>query len=189
MTFTVYIRLMMTSYQYLLLCSLSEVYNFNSSTRMRLISLIIAYLFMASCHLFYIFAIYQVKTTKRWSDKKNFVYIRELFSGMKENDKAKAYSVLLLTRRLFLCVILVFLQDLHFMVRVVSFVVIQISYFILIILIRPFVKITNNIVEIVNEAMMTTLILMLLYFNEPSRWNQTIEKAMMDLMMYNSILV
>ena len=189
MTFTAYIRLMMISYQYLLLCSMSEVYSFNSSTRIRLVSLILAYFFMASCCSFYIFTIFQYKTTKRWSDKNNYIYIQEIFSGMKENDKARAYSILLISRRLFLSIVLVFLQDQHFMVRVISFAVIQISYFILILLFRPFVKITNNIVEIINEAIVTILILTLLHLNEPGRWNQTIEKAMMNLMMCNSVLV
>ena len=63
------------------------------------------------------------------------------------------------------------------MIRVISFFLIQIVYFVLIIVIRPFAESSNNLAEIVNEFLFTSLISMLLYYNESDRWNSTIEKT------------
>ena len=49
MTFSAYIRLVLENFQYMLLCSISEAYEFNFSTQNRKVSLILAYFFMILC--------------------------------------------------------------------------------------------------------------------------------------------
>ena len=73
--------------------------------------------------------------------------------------------------------------------RIIPFLVIQMAYFILIIVIRPFEEKTNNIVEIVNELMFTVMISMLVYYNKPSRWNSKIKEVFVLMIMSNSASV
>ena len=69
------------------------------------------------------------------------------------------------------------------------FFLIQVSYLIIIIIIRPFQEKTNNLVEIVNELVLTILISLLLFYNKSSRWNTTIEDIFIYSIMSNSIVV
>ena len=90
---------------------------------------------------------------------------------------ARTYPVLLTVKRLVLCIILIWAQDQYFIYRVVSFSLIQIIYFTLFLVIRPFTQITNNLVETNNEFLLVYMVFMLSYYNKRDRWNYTIEKV------------
>ena len=49
LTFTAYLRLVLENFQYMLLCSISEAYRFDTSTKNRRTSLIITYTFAVLC--------------------------------------------------------------------------------------------------------------------------------------------
>ena len=102
MTFIIYMRLLLESYQYLLLCSISEAYKFNISTKNKQTSLVISYTFLISCLVFYFFIIYQFRVTLNLLNRKYYSHFYELFSGLKESNKARLYTVLLMSRRLVL---------------------------------------------------------------------------------------
>ena len=130
MSFTAYIRLLLENMLYIMLCSFSELYRFDLSSKNRWISLIIAFVFILLCFAFYSFIIYQFRATKLRLKRVQYAYSGELFSGLKESNTARTYSVLFATRRLIICIFLVCLQDLHFLARVVLFSIIQIVYLI-----------------------------------------------------------
>ena len=149
----------------------------------------LSYFFLITSITFYFFIIYQFFATRRSLSRKYYTYSEELFAGLKDKNKARAYTIFLTTRRVLLCMILICFQDINFIVRVVSFGSIQIFYLIYLILIRPFTEITNNIVEIINESILTILVLLLLYYNKSNRWNFTIEQVFINLILSCSALV
>ena len=130
MSFTAYIRLLLENMLYMMLCSFSEAYRFDLSSENRKISLIIAFFFILLCFMFYFFIIYQFHKTKIVLKRVQYSYSEELFAGLKDGNKARAYSILFVTRRLILCIFLVCLQDLHFLLNVVLFAIVQMLYFI-----------------------------------------------------------
>ena len=189
MTFTAYIRLLLENFQYMLLCSISEAYEFDLSTKKRKVSLFLAHFFLITSTAFYFFIIYQFQATRTWLNRKYYKYSEELFGGLKESNKARSYTIFLTTRRFLLCIILICLQNLHFIYRVILFNLVQILYFALIIVLRPFTQIDNNIVEIVNELLLTVLGSLLLHYNESSRWDKTIENVYIYLITFSSAFV
>ena len=132
MTFAIYIRLVQENYQNLVLSSISEVYKFGISEKNRQVSLSIAYLFLISCIVFYFFIIYQFQTTRVWIRRKEYAYSEELFAGLKQSNKARSFTVALITRRLLLGLFLLCLQDLQFIICVIIFGIIQILFFVMI---------------------------------------------------------
>ena len=130
MNFTTYIRLLLENMLYMMLCSFSELYGFDTLFENRRTSLVIAFLFIILCFAFYVFIIYQFRATKLRLKRVQYAYSEELFAGLKESNTARTYSVLFATRRLIICIFLVCLQDLHFLARVVLFSIIQIVYLI-----------------------------------------------------------
>ena len=55
--------------------------------------------------------------------------------------------------------------------------------------VRPFEEKTNNIIEIINELVLTVMISMLLHYNESNIWDTQIEDVFIYLIMSNSVLV
>ena len=103
MTFTVYIRLIIENFQNLALSSMSEIYRFEFSSKNRLVSLFCAWLFIIFSILFYIFIVYQFWLTKESHKRVSYAYSKELFSGLKKTNKARAYTMIMISRQLFLC--------------------------------------------------------------------------------------
>ena len=128
MTLAVYIRLLQENYQNIVLSSISEVYNFDVSDNRRTVSLSVAYLFLISSIVFYFFTVYQFYKTRVRSTRNNYAYSEELFSGIKVSNKARLFTVALITRILLLGAFMICMQDLHFMVRVTIFIVIQVLF-------------------------------------------------------------
>ena len=161
MSFAAYIRLFLENVLYILLCSFSELYRLDFSSKNRKISFVISLVFIWLSFAFYSFIIYQFCVTRQKLKRARYSYSEELFVGLKETNMARTYSILLVTRRITLCIFLVCLQDLHFLIRVFLFAIVQIIYLILLIAIRPFKQITNNMIEIMNELSLTGLAAML----------------------------
>jgi hypothetical protein len=59
------------------------------------------------------------------------------------------------------------------MVHLIGATLLQMLHAILIILIRPFSQVKDNIAEIANELVFTTLMAGLVYFNKESAWSTT----------------
>ena len=168
---------MLENYQNILLSSISEAYESDVPSKNRKVSLLIACVFIIIIIAFYIFMIYQFWSTKVARRRKHYAYSQELFAGLKESNKARAYNMILIARLIILCSFLICLQDQHFMFGVVIFVLVQAIYFVMIFWIRPFTQTSNNIVEILNELLLTGLVSILLYYNEQHKWNTKIENA------------
>ena len=128
MTLAVYIRLLQENYQNIVLSSISEVYNFDVSDNRRTVSLSVAYLFLISSIVFYFFTVYQFYKTRVRSARNSYAYSEELFSGLKMSNKARLFTVALITRILLLGAFMICMQHLHFMVRVTIFIVIQVLF-------------------------------------------------------------
>ena len=161
MSFAAYIRLFLESVLYILLSSFSELYRLDFSSKNRKISFVLACVFIWLSFVFYSFIIYQFCVTRQKLKRAQYSYSEELFVGLKETNMARTYSILLVTRRITLCIFLVCLQDLHFFIRVYLFAIVQIIYFVLLIAIRPYKQIENNMIEIINELSLSGLIAML----------------------------
>ena len=100
MTFTTYIRLFLENLMLMLISSISEAYRSDISRTSRKVSLLMAYFFLTLCFLFFFFIIYQFRATKRWLNRIKYTYSEELFAGLKESNKARFYTLSLVTRRL-----------------------------------------------------------------------------------------
>jgi hypothetical protein len=59
------------------------------------------------------------------------------------------------------------------MVHLIGATLLQVLHAILIILIRPFNQVKDNIAEVANELVFTTLMAGLIYFNKESAWSTT----------------
>ena len=115
--------------------------------------------------------------------------IEEMFSGLKHQKSKRFYVILLLLRRIMFVSLLICVTFISPFVLVCLLCVIQIAYFLMIVLLRPFIETKNNIIEITNEVFFSFFLGCLIYFNEESLWKSTITNAYIYMLTANNFAV
>jgi len=182
-TFTVYIRLILQAFQPFILSSVSEIYEQNWSNGQRIFSYVFAIWIIFLCIGFVCFAAVVAikKTTQNEDNKKG--KLDEFFNGLKQKRSARMYSVLQMVRRFMFITWLLCFKWVQVIVVVCIFAIIQLFYTCLLLYIRYFEKIKDNIIEIYNECVYWVLLILLVYFQTESRWNGVVTNVYMGLMM------
>ena len=175
-TLWLYLRLIMEAYQFLLIWSWYEIYSFRSATNADIVSLAIAFMVFV---LWIIFAkavlALTIKEAKGVNDAKNTQDDKksifcELFDGTKDTKYSKYYSFMFIIRKALIIIFMAFLTDLNIIIKVAFFVLVQLLYFLYIVSVRPLEKMKDNLIGVMNEALMLLLASMLFKFNQESDW-------------------
>ena len=107
LTFGYYIRLLLEMNQLMLISSISEIRELNSSNKFRIISLSVAAIILIILLSMIGFVVYlSISFTNISNDKSS--KLKEVFSGIREHKKFRFYIVILLLRRLAFVTILIF---------------------------------------------------------------------------------
>ena len=177
-TFTIYIRILLQSYQFLLLSSVSELYNSQASIKM-IPAVFIAILWVGV----YAFSVSAwIKKFKVDADVDNSK-IKELFADLKPKSIPKGFNVFLLTRRILFVTLLICFQWLPKIALMCIFLVLQFGWAVSICIFRPLTNTKDNIVEIYNEILFTTLVGWLTCLENESDWTSPLTYAYLALMM------
>ena len=188
LTFSWYIRYILEMNQLTLISSLYEISNFNTTQKYRIISLTSALIAMLLC-IFLIAIITLISISSYEVVENQHNNIGELFSGQKMQKKTKLYTSILLLRRMIFVILLLSLVSVRSWIVITILSLLQLWYLITIIIIRPFIKIRNNMVEIINEIYFFILLIFLIIFNSKENWNSTVTMFYMCLLTSNSIVV
>ena len=188
MTFNYYIRTILETSQFLLVSSIYEVYKFNTSHSLRIISLFSAILIISM--LISVIAIQwglAISSYRVIESKHN--KFGEFFEGIKMRKKFKLYSPILLIRKTIYILLLLTLiaASSRFLIAILSFI--QIMYFVYIWMLRPFEEIKCNIIEIINELFFLVLLSSLIYLNTENKWSSTFILIYIWIIAFNSIII
>ena len=115
--------------------------------------------------------------------------IGELFSGQKMQKKTKLYTSILLLRRMIFIILLLSLVSVRSWIVICILSLLQLGYLTSIIIIRPFIKIRNNMVEIINEIYFFVLLIFLIFFNSKENWNSTITMFYTNYLIIKNLLM
>ena len=111
-------------------------------------------------------------------------------SRLKKKIKtARLYSFLFLIRRLIIVLIAVILPDSLFELRVSLALALQSSYILYAILIRSFVEVKDQLVEVFNEVVLLVLIIIMTLYNSESQWNDRVVYAVIGIILFQSIIL
>ena len=187
LTFGYYIRSMLEINQFFLISTINEIYEWNTSAKLRIVSLIFAILIISLCILMILFAAYLALSSYRIIEGQHNK-LGEFLSGVKSQNKFKFYVAMLLTRRILFVLILIWAVSVSWRYVVISLVVLQAIYLSYIVLLRPFTNLKWNSIEIINEVYFITSFSILIYFDEESKWNQTVISIYVWLISSNSMI-
>jgi cysteine-rich repeat protein len=172
-TFTVYIRLLLQSSQFMLMNSIAELNAFSDHSASHIVSLCLAGAVLFLVAAFFVIGVkLWITRVRKWAYHKESRF-NEFFSGLKKKKFASAYNLLILMRRAYLTLWIIWMRTMPLMVHLIGATLLQVLHASLIILIRPFSQAKDNIVEVANELIFTILMAGLIYFNKKSAWNKT----------------
>jgi cysteine-rich repeat protein len=188
-TFAIYIRLLMQYSQFMLISSLSEIYAFNIESTPHLVSLCLA------CLVLLLLATFFLISARFWYERvtqlnyESDTWFRELFSGLKKTKFGTSYNLLILLRRTYLISWIIWCRSMPLILYLIGATLLQLMHACLIAIIRPFEKVKDNIVEIVNEFLFTVLMGGIVYFHKKSIWSKSSISAYLYLMMFPGLFV
>ncbi|CAI2374122.1 unnamed protein product [Moneuplotes crassus] len=187
-SFTIYIRTIFESYQYILLSSLATFMRgeINSTESKLSLCFSIAAFFMACCFLQLPLYVSYLSTKQGFDESKR---CKEFLVGIRQNNIAKLYAFFGLIRRFLFCVWLVVFSFVGPQILIVGFICIHAPYLGFIIIFRPFADTTNNIVECINELFLTLITIWLCFINKESQWTDTLAKILMNVIFGNIICI
>ena len=188
LTFGYYIRVVLEMNQFLLICSVYEVYSFNASQIFRVISLAFAMLIFGAWIVTSVFVFY-LSASLYTVDESKHNKLGEFFNGLKMQRRFKLHAFMLMLRRAVFVVLLLTWNSIasRLLIGVLAFI--QLIYLAYVCFMRPFWQIKDNIIEIVNEIYFLLLLSALIYFNVESYWSSTATSIYMWIVSSNTMTV
>ena len=95
----------------------------------------------------------------------------------------------MLFRRNFLVIFLIFGQSLKPMVKILVALSAQLIYLPTIVYLRAFKRVTDNIIDIMNEVYFLVLLIILIFYNKESHWDLSTSYAYLYLIMSNFCVI
>ena len=187
--FTIYIRTIMESYQFLLLANISNLRDYDVSTAPQIASLSFSAVIFALCVLFLVAAFMMFQKSNKKSKRKKRLKWEEFLSGVKEKKIAKIYCFLALLRRFLMVSWLLLSKPLGAKGSVEGLLLVQIPYFIFFIIVRPFDQVKNNMVEGTNELFLVVIISYLCFYNTESMWTDSATQIFIYVILGNTAVV
>jgi cysteine-rich repeat protein len=182
MSFNAYLRLMLQSYQHLLIVSVLGLYFGSFDSTQQLVSSVAS---IVTLIFWIIFPL--VSLIALWKDLKEG--INELSVGLKTNLYAKVYQVVLILRRVVLVSWMVWFKFTSQMTFLIFPTIYQFLHICYILIVRPFTRVKDNIIEIYNELAFTLMLSGLIYLRKESKWNEEFTDTYVYLMMTPGIFM
>ena len=178
LSFSYYIRVALEVNQFLLICSVYEIYIFNTSQPFRVVSFAFAILILISWIFILALAINLSMSAYTVNEGKHNK-LGEFFKGLKSPRKFKFYTWMLILRRTIFAVLLVTWISLSSRLLIGLLVLLQLVYLVYVCYLRPYRELKDNLTEIMNEAYFLLLLSSLVYLNEERYWSSTVTSIYM----------
>ena len=188
MIFGYFIRNSLEMSQFILISSIYEIYENNTTDSYRSISytfsilMMLIFFSMLGIILYLIFSSYKINENKHNK-------LEEFFRGVKHNKKHRLYVVFLLLRKLTFIILLVTWIRISSRVLAIVLTIIQVGYIIYLAYIRPFHEVKGNLIEILNEIYFCFLMFFLAYVNTENEWNSFRTSVYMWVLVSNTFVV
>ena len=180
----------MEAYLLMLISSLTEIYRNDTSIKSKSTSFGFAVAILSFLGVWILWSIvlaviaWPSKTRSRITNR----WWHQCFSDSKDFCLPRLMPILFFLRRVVLWLIVIIFKQIQFKTKLIYFVSFQSLYILLILLIRPFEKIKDLILEILNEVFYLLLWCLLFKYNIENDWTRSITQIYIWVMISNNIL-
>ena len=188
MTFGFYIRNAFLMCEFVMICSIYEIFQNNGYGTYHVVSLIFAYIMMLLYAAFTIWVFLLWVSSYNENNKINRKFI-EFFWGIKESKITQLYMVAFIIRRAVYTIFFVGLTWLSS--KVVFGIITAFQFFFLscILIIRPFKEIIVNAIEVLNESTLLLLLFILNFFPQDGNWTSAQTRVYKAFIVLNFLLI
>ena len=175
-TFALYIRIIMETYQFILIAWVSEIYQFDFDGIKREISIIIAFLILIAWIAVILITILFTLSKDAYIlsdsiDKRS--KFDHLFNGVSLNKKSRLFIWILQIRRAVFVILLITVGPKSSIIVISLLVGFQLIYLVLLGTIRPYKVAIWNFIEMTNEFYFLVILAFLLKYNTAADWKET----------------
>src|SRR5690606_22010048 len=112
-----------------------------------------------------------------------------LYAGLRNTNWARSMSLMFFGRRLIFIILLIFFELSPTKITIYIMLGFQLAYLGIVITVKPYEYLSDNVVDITNEVFFTGFVGWFLHFNSRSSWSSKSENAFIGLMMLNSLVI
>jgi len=188
MTFGFYIRYILISYLFIVLAIWCEIFHLRYNEQYFIVSLVTTALIIILLGLLFLKLLSMwIKNYRNPENvmKSNF---REFFNGLKHKFGSQTFIITYLVKRTIIPLFMFIYGESDTLAARIAFAVIQGSCLIVTVTTRPMKQISDNIIEIVAECLLTVALILLFQMQSESTWNPENELVFINLLMGTSIL-
>ncbi|CAI2386961.1 unnamed protein product [Moneuplotes crassus] len=187
--FIIYIRLVLGGFQLLLICSLSEVVDFNFSGIPQIISFIFSCLVLVVCLGAIGVSFYVFYSKRDFYDPDKYYKLAEFITGIKDSKYARLYPFMALNRRALFIGWLIVFSWIECIYLSAGMLIIQFVYLMFLMTIRPFDRAENNMIEIVNEIIYSLMLSVMIVCDKEGDWSGEVTNAFCGIILFNSLII
>ena len=188
MTFGYYIRNALEISQFILISSVNEIHESNTSETLRLTSFIFAIIMVISYFAILGIINYLIFTNYK-IDENAHNKLEEFFGWLQENKKSRFYVTMLLLRRLLFVTLLITLTSISSRQLIGILMFLQFVYGAYVVYIRPYKDTKSNIIEIINEVYFSLFLVTLMILNTEDVWTTFRTNIYVWILVSNSLIV
>ena len=183
-----FIRNCLEMSQFILISSVNEIYQWDTTDFYRLLSFIFSILMILIFVLVVLLVLYLTFSTYRLNEREHNL-LEEFFRGIQQNKRHKFYVALLLLRRFLFVILLITWLFISSRVLIIVLSLIQVIYILNLSYLRPYEETKGNLIEILNEIYFGFLVLFLAIVNTEDEWNSTKTNTYMWVLASNTLVV
>ncbi|CAI2373398.1 unnamed protein product [Moneuplotes crassus] len=187
--FIIYIRLILGGFQLLLVCSLSEAIDSDFSSLSQIVSLIFSYLVLIACISAIGMSFYIFYSKREFYDPDKYYKLGEFITGIQNSKFARLYPFMSLTRRTLFVGWLIIFSWFDCIYLSIGMLGVQIVYLVALAVIRPFDRLENNLIELVNEVIYTSMLSIMIACNREEEWSGSITSIFCGIILFNSLII
>jgi hypothetical protein len=189
MTFSFYIRFFLIFSQYIILVSFAEFVDMNFDDGPHAISWFFAFGVVVSLVAFFGLAVWLWYKKATNSEKYSETKFDEFFRSLKKGKLFSSYILILMLRRFFIAIWIVWFEFTSFGVTIGFLIAYQVCHTGFLVLVRPYESFIDNIVEICIEVVITLILCLLANYSSSDDWTDSAQDAIIGLIIFLIVLV
>ena len=174
--------------QFILISSVNEIYQWDTTDSYRLFSFVFSISMILIFVLVVILVLYLIFSAYRLNEREHNL-LEEFFRGIQQNKRHKLYVTLLLLRRFLFVILLITWLFISSRVLIIVLSIIQLLYTLNLSYLRPYKEIKGNLIEILNEIYFGFLLIFLAIVNTEDEWNSIKINTYMWVLISNTFVV
>ena len=174
--------------QFILISSVNEIYQWNTTDSYRLLSFVFSISMILIFVLVVLLVLYLTFSKYRLNEREHNLF-EEFFRGIQQNKRHKFYVTLLLLRRFLFVILLITWLFISSRVLIIVLSLIQVVYILNLSYLRPYQETKGNLIEILNEIYFGFLVIFLSIVNTEDEWNSIKTNTYMWVLVSNTIVL